>query len=64
MRIEQGDFRAENASDITCWDRVTSVTRSAADELRLEVWDAQSRRTYAVYTSTAIAREAGVVWTW
>ena len=64
MRIDHGDFHAENASDVTCWDRVTLVTRAAGDELRLEVWDAQSRRTYAVYTSEALAREAGVVWTW
>ena len=64
MRIDRGDFHAENASDITCWDRVTSVTRAARGELRLEVWDSKSRRTYAVNTSEAIAREAGVVWTW
>jgi hypothetical protein len=64
MYITNGDFHAENASDITCWDRVTLVTQSGVDELRLEVWDSKSRRTYAVNTSEAIAREAGVVWTW
>ena len=62
MRIDHGDYVAENASDVTCWDRVTLVTRAARGELRLEVWDEKSRRTFALYTTPAIAREAGVVW--